>query len=122
MIVKSATSAGAANTDVPFRPEAGELWEVIWIVGYNDDGVAWAYWLWTDDVVTASEFSRRQSAASYDQLPLGANVMQTGVQPLAGPLWVTYKSYPTYRWVASAGAKVGTVKALVRRYLGMEEP
>ena len=117
----TAASAGAANTDVPFRPQAGEIWEVVWIIGYNDDGIAWAYWLWTDDVVTASEMTRKQSAASYDYLPLGINAMNGG-PGLVAPLWVTYTSFPTYRWTASAGAKTGTVKALVRVYSGQDEP
>ncbi len=119
--VVTAASAGAANTDVAFRPEAGEIWEVIWLMGYNDDGVAWAYWLWTDDVVTASEMTRKQSAASYDYLNIGNNTMNQG-PGLIGPLWVTYTSYPTYRWTASAGAKNGTVKGLIRVYRGMDEP
>jgi len=120
--IASATAAGAATTSVPFRPAAGEIWEVLWIIGYHDDGIAWMYWAWTDDVVTASEMTRKQSAASYDYLALGGNAINPASAPLNAPLWITYTSFPTFQWVASAGGKIGTVKALVRVYAGMDEP
>ncbi len=123
LIIKTAASSGAANTDVAFRPEAGEIWEVLMIFGYNDDGTPWHYWLWTDITVTLSEITRKQASASYDYLYLGNNNNNpAGVPFMAGPLTVTYKSFPTYRWVATQAAKNGTVKALVRRYFGMDEP
>jgi hypothetical protein len=91
------------------------------MIGYHDDGAAWMYWLWTDDVVTLSEVSRKQATASYDYLHFGGSAINPASNPMCAPMWVTHTGYPTFQWVATAAAKHGTVKAMVREYLAMDE-
>jgi hypothetical protein len=67
----SATSAGAGNTDCSLQPAAGEIWVVLWALGFHDDDAAGrnCQWRQTDGVTDCGVHTTAADAANvYRQL------------------------------------------------------
>lgn len=123
LVKLTTTSTGAGNTDVVLRPDEGCVWELYWAIGKQADGAVAVSWLWTDDVVTdetlASDTSGGSGYAFMPGLPTDDNVGLPQTY-LLGPIVLTYRAYLTYRFVASAISKVGTVLAIVKEFKGVQ--
>lgn len=114
-------SAGAGATNLNLRPAAGRIWELLFAMGYNDDGAVVHAWLMTDPDTAAGIISSLTASAAFDPLFLG---LSTATSLVAQPVWfgppiLTYDRYLTYQFVASAGSKNGVIRAIVKEFRGV---
>lgn len=120
--VVQTTSAGAGATVVNLRPaEQGTIWRVIWCTGEQADGAVSQGWYWTDPETPAGASLVSITGAANTPWPFCAldDVAGTSLPThLDGGLFVTYDRYISFVFTASAGAKVGTIKALVEEQMG----
>lgn len=113
------TSTGATDTDVDLRPPAGEIWEIHYCFGKQDDGAVPCLWLWTDEAVT-DEILSQITGSQNAPLHLGAhNKEPSDLEHWYAPAIITYNKYFTFRFTASAGGKIGTIIAFVRKFRGV---
>lgn len=118
-VSSTVASAGAGNTDLPVRPAAGCVWEVLMLYAYQDDGAVAQSWHWTDPDVSAGQlYGITGASGSYWHFVEGDDTASIPSK-IRGPVVVTYDRYPTFRFVASAGAKNATYVALVREWRGV---
>lgn len=118
-ITATTASAGAGQTIVNLQPAAGCVWEIIWAWAFQDDGAVWHEWQGVDPDTTMTLTGVIASGAN-DALPLGP-IIGGGDDPnyLVAPMVVTYNRYVRYWFTASAAAKNGTLRAVVREYRGV---
>lgn len=115
----TATSVGAAATDAYLQASAGELWEIHYCFGKQDDGAVACYWLWTDETVT-DEVIGNITGAQNAPFHLGAhNKEPSDIEHWYAPPIVTANKYFTFRFVASGAGKIGTIVAFVRKFRGV---
>jgi hypothetical protein len=95
------------------------VWEVLWAVGFQDDGAVTHSWLWTDPDVADQDVCSMGAAGALHPLFLGAQTEKGNPFTFMGPPVLTYNRYLTYRFVASAAAKNGCVRAIVKELRGV---
>lgn len=118
IIAVTSTSVGIGNTDALLRPDAGKLWEVVWAAGTQDDGAVVCGWYMTDPDASDFTICGITATAAWKALHLGADIESSG-SDLAAPLVLTHDRYCTFRFAASAAAKHGYIRALVKEYRGV---
>lgn len=113
-------SAGAGLTAVVCRPAIGQVWRVYMAVAYHLVGAnAVSNWAW-NDVTGALTFVPDVSLGTNSSLHLGQHATG-GPLALLAPIWVSYVSYPSFLFTASAGAQSGYARLLVEEFMGIAE-
>jgi hypothetical protein len=115
-------TAATDDTDLG-PPPTGEVWEILAAWGLHDNAVAKAC-AWTlSDGVTADMAEGAKSMAAL--LPLSvysndANVSVLGQGDWKQPIRLNAACYLTYRAVGMEAGKKGYIKAIIRKFRGIE--
>ncbi|GAI69916.1 unnamed protein product [marine sediment metagenome] len=113
------TSEGAEATFVPLRPpNVGTQWEIIWVIGRQNDGAVSHGWYWYDPEHPVGALLYVAVGALDTPLPLGALGSELP-NVSTNNWWATYDHYPSYYFQASAAGKKGTVLAIVIERVGV---
>ena len=114
----------AAASDIDLGPPAeGEIWEVLAAWGIHDDtgNARTCAWLFSDGVTNDLAAGGKSMV---DLLPLSLYSVDGNVNVLghdwSKPLRLNKATYLTYRVVAIGAGKKGYIKAIIRKYRGVE--
>lgn len=122
VVIVTGTSVGAGATVTSLRPEAGQVWIVLWATGEQNDGAVSSGWYFTDPETPAGA-NLFNIAALPANTPVAFGALAASAAP-AG--WgqgfkLNYSRYASFVFTASAAAKVCTIKALVLEYTNTED-
>lgn len=117
----SATSAGAGTTRCDIKPSEGEVWDILWAVGYHDDDHAARTCVWhLDDGTTELVFYTEANLAVnterglYDPAYGGKNLSQAAI------LRVNAVHHVSFGCVDVTAGHTVKIKALVNVWRGVE--
>jgi len=115
------TSGAAGSTGVHLRPGSGVVYRVLYaIASHADVGARSCAWYLTDPEGAGIALTASISLDPAAVLPITA--IAAAGSPLAlGELKATSARYYSFVFDASAGAKVGTIRAIVEEYPGSNE-
>jgi hypothetical protein len=123
VIATTFTSVGAGASTVPLRPDDGKEWEILYAIAYHGDAAGvLCDWVFTDPGSGGSVGLSGGGISINPNVvhPLGA-IVAGGPTQLLAPLKATRARYLGFVFTASAAGKVGTVRALVLEYAGLQD-
>ena len=118
-ITLSETSAGAGNCDTDIRPPQNCYWEVLYLYGTQNDGAVACGWLITDKDNTKATVIGITGASGVPWYFAAYDDTADADDHMYGPPVLSYETYLTFRFAASAASKVSTVRALVKEFRGV---
>lgn len=118
-VTATGASSGAGATTISLRPDKGCVWELLMCYGYQDDGAVSQSWLFADPEGGSTNLLTITGAANVHWHLGTEDDIATSPMLVRGPIYTTYDRYVRFQFTASAGAKNGTIVALVREYKGI---
>lgn len=121
VVVVTGTSVGAGSTVTSLRPEAGQVWIVLWATGEQNDGNVSCSWFFTDPETPAGAALFSVSLAANTPLAFGALAANAVPAGWGQGLKLNFSRYASFVFAASAAAKICTIKALVLEYTNTDD-
>lgn len=120
-IYAEVTSAGAGATIVHLRPEAGQVWILLWATGQQNDGNVSCGWYFTDPETPAGVALYSVTLAANVPLAFGALAANAAPACWGQGMKLNYSRYASFLFTASAAAKIGAIRALVLEYTNTDD-